>query len=615
MVIRRATGNPDLNSAVQEFEAALESQQTDMENDMTPEITKQPARKKLHCINAIQLKRLDKLITHFKKREKRLVYVKGQVQSDLSEEVWINFLDRSDSKDLKIVRNAKKLSLDSGLTYGKSFTSSFDAAVNEHSVLDLFHTACRMIPGFEAATARRYQARTPTFVGKAAVKPIPYDGSEPPLVFNPPLLERRAILPSAILNALALGSTGSGKTESFMRPALFSMLAYRLAGGRTASLLVIDPKVELLQGVERRLKEQGELSRLVVVGQCAPIRYFQENDGLTLTDRFERVKKFMLVSCATSEDSRWQAFAEQFLLCFLRDDQQFANVCGLPLLESLATLVTGDKAYLASNQWVALRRLLNFGMESLENLRHMADIYEVLVQCVGMSKFDRPLARYVALKDGDQYFYNARGALSIADGLGSEDAAHLMDFSVRRGLNPGERTDVATLVERGAVLVFQPRDTSTHDLLGGALKSLFFRCTMERRDMLRPMGYFCDEFQRYITFDADTGEHAFLDRCRAYRVNSFLATQSMAALRAASGGGGLHLSSALDSLLVNTPTKVCFRTADETSVATMKSFIPGDAHSGGHVLSFRPPSSLKTGECYFAFGPTWGRTRYRLATP
>jgi hypothetical protein len=581
---------------------------------MTNETTKKSPRKTLQSINATQLRRLDKLIAHFKRRDKKLVYVNGSVHSDESVKVALNFLERSDPQNLKIARNTRQQTLESGRGFGKMLIPDFTTTLDEHSVLDLFHKACRMIPGFEAATARREKARTPVYVAKAAVAPIPYDGSEPPLLFEPPLLERSQILPSAIYNALAIGSTGSGKTVSFMEPALFSMLTYRLAGGKTASMLVIDPKVELLSGIERKLKEQGELDRLVVVGQGAPIAYFQEEDGLSLTDRFEKTKRFVLAPSSNAEDSRWQQFAELLILSFLKDDQQFANVCRLPLLESLAALMTGDAHYLQRNQWVALRKLLLLGMEDAQNLRRMSDLYDVLTLSVGMTSVERPFARYVAMKsDTDQYFYNARGALSVVDGLGSEDIEHLMDFTVRRGLQRDHRGDVAALIERGAVLVFQPRQSATHDLVGGALKSLFFRCVMERQDMQRPMSYFCDEFQRFITFDPETGEHAFLDRCRAYRVNSFLATQSMAALLAATKRG-VQSSNALDSILVNTPTKVCFRTTDQSAVATMKCFIPRDPRSEQHILNFRPPSSLLTGESYFSLGNSWGRTRYQLPT-
>lgn len=565
----------------------------------------------LRPLNAVQLARLVKLKGSFKKRDKKLVYINGLVHDDETQKIWPYFLDHSSADHPNVMRNVESLSTASGRNYAKSFTTEFAEIVDEHSVLDIFHTACILLPGFEAATARRFKEQTPQFVAKKPVAPMPYDGSEPPLVFEPPLFERNRILPSAMYNALAIGSTGSGKTVSFILPTLFSMLVYRLAGGKTASMLVIDPKVELLGAIDEQLSALGELGRLVVVGQCDPINYFEENDGLSVTDRFEKVKSFVACATVNAEENRWQIFAEQLVLSFLKDDQQFANVCGLPLLESIAALVTGESQYLHRNQWVALRKLLMLGMEDPQNLRHISDIYDVLTFGVGMTRMDRPFARYVALKDTDQYFYNARGALTVVEGLGSEDIEHIMDLSVRRNLKKENRTDVAALIDRGAVLVFQPRQKASHELVGGALKSLFFRCVMEREDMERPIAYFCDEFQRFMTSDPETGEHAFLDRCRAYRVNSFLATQSMAALLAATSRGR-DGRSALDSILVNTPTKVCFRTTDENAVATMKSFIPRDPRSEQHVLNLRPPSSLLTGEYYFSFQHEWGRTRYQL---
>lgn len=579
----------------------------------TPEELPKKAGKVLMPLSTLQATRLDKLISSFTKRDKKQVYINAQILVDETKQVCLIYLDRSDSAQPKIRRNGEKLAIERGRNYTKAFTSEFAGRVAEHSVLDLFRTACKRLPGFEAATAHRYKERLAVSVAPKAAAPVPYDGTEPPLVFAPTLFDRHEVLPSAMTNALAIGSTGSGKTVSFVMPALNSMLAYRLAGDKTASLLVIDPKVELLGGVEDKLTALGERARLIVVGQCDPISYFQDSDGLTVTDRFEKVKSFVAVSSPHANDNRWQLFAEQLILAFLKDDQQFANVCQLPLLESVAALVTGEAQYLERNQWVALRKLLLLGMEDPVNLRHISDVYDVLTFGVGMTRIDRPFSRYIALKDGDQFFYNARGALTVVDGLGSADIEHLMDFSVRRHLKKGHRTEVAEFIESGRVIVFQPAQTATHDLVGAALKSLFFRSVMERQDMQRPMGYFCDEFQRFITADPDTGEHTFLDRCRAYRVNCFLATQSMAALMAATGRDGNSFSSSLDSILVNTPTKLCFRTTDALAVVTMKSFIPRDPQSEQHVLNFRPPSSLLVGEYYFAIGHQWGRTRYQLA--
>lgn len=582
---------------------------TNLEKAMTAKAAKKPVSKTLRSLNAIQVARLDQLILRFKRREKRQLYVDGKLHNDDSQKVRMNCLKRTDDGLAKIVRKPENQSLDSNLGYPKTLVG---AAVDEHSVLDLFQTACKMLPGFEAASARRLNKRAPQFTPKKAVAPIQYDGTEPPLEFESPLLERSQIRPSRLGNALGLGSTGSGKTGSYVMPVLFSMLAYRLAGGKTMSMLVIDPKVELLSAIEAKLTALGELERLVVVGQCDPINYFSEDDGLSVADRFEKVKSLVAVTSTSGDDTRWAVFAEQLVVGFLTDDQAFADASRLPLLEAVAAIVIGDTKYLDRNQWVALRKLLLLGLEDPSTLRHISDVYDFLTMAVGLTNMNRPFARYCTLKDGDQYFYNTRGILSIIENFASPDIEPILDLSVRRGLNKqGNRTDVAALINRGAVLVFQPRQTATHDLAGRALKTLFFRCAVERKDMQRPIAYVADEFQRFYSCDPDSGDYAFLDRCRAYRVNCVLATQSISALMAITNHGPSSRS-LLDSLLTNTTTKLCFRTNEESSVAIMKSFIPRDPRSDQHVLNFRPPSSLLVGEYYFCVQHEWGRTRYQL---
>jgi hypothetical protein len=585
---------------------------TNLEKAMTAKAAKKPVSKTMCSVNDIQLTRLDKLVISFKKRDKKLLYVDGMLQNDDSQKVWFYGLKRTDDKAAKIVRKPEKRSMDSDRSYPRALTTEFAAAVDEHSVLDLFRTACKMLPGFEAASARRLNKRATQFTPKKAVAPFPYDGTEAPFQFDQPLLERSQIRPSRFGNALGLGSTGSGKTASFIQPVLFSMLAYRLAGGKTMSLLVIDPKVELLSAIEARLAAQGESERLVVVGACDPINYFDEDDGLSVADRFEKVKSLVAVTSTTGDDNRWAVFAEQLVVGFLTDDQAFADASRLPLLEAVAAIVMGDPKYLDRNQFVAMRKLLLLGLEDPSKLRHISDVYDLLTMAVGLTNMNRPFARYCTLKDGDQYFYNTRGILSIIEKFASPDIEPILDLSVRRGLNKqGIRTDVAALINRGAVLVFQPRQTATHDLAGRALKTLFFRCVVERQDMERPIAYVADEFQRFYSCDPDSGDYASLDRCRAYRVNCVLATQSISALMAITNHGPSSRS-LLDSLLTNTTTKLCFRTNEESSIAIMKTFIPRDPHSDQHVLSFRPPSSLLVGEYYFCVQHEWGRTRYQL---
>ncbi len=560
-------------------------------------------------LSAIELKRLAILSKKFGKRDRRSYYLDGVLTPVGDETLPLLRIDPVAGTITRDCTERKKTEGFSG-TFGGVSTE----VIHEHSMLDLYLRACKLIPGFQKACAARYKESIPVFQAKPAVAPIAFDGTEPPLKFETPLFDRHEIKPSSLCNALSFGATGSGKTVSFIFPLMFSMLAYQLDNGKATSMLVIDPKVELLGAIESVLGQQDELDRLVVMGKCPPVVYFEENDGLSLTDRFEKAKSFYSPSSADSygDGARWQRFAEDLIMSFLKDDQLFANVTGLALLEIVAALVSGDMQYLERTQWSALRKILLLGMESNETLRLICDVYDVLMFSVGITKVERPIARYVNLKTDDaQFMYNARGALTIVEGLASDDMSSVIDMSVRRGLPRGARTDLAALMDRGAVLVLQPRQTKTHDIIGRALKSLFFRTVMERRDMARPIGYVVDEFQRYITSDEETGDHAFLDRCRAYRCNAVLASQSMSALLTAVGEGRAG-STAVDSLLTNLPTKACFRTTDLETVRTMQAFIPRDSRSDQHILSFRPPSSLLTGEYYFSFEHDWGRSRYQL---
>lgn len=571
-----------------------------------------PARNKpLTRVNETQLERLEALITEFSARTKKVIYNDGKLSAeDAGLRPTLQIEHDDDYRHGHIIRAGQPKASEQEWykTAKKSATASESRA--EHNVLDLFLQACDKIPGFRESSGRKRHPRKHKAIQVAPIAPIAYDGTEPPLRFEPALLEQAEILPSKLNNALILGSTGSGKTASFIQPALTAMLKYRVED-RAAAMLAIDPKVELLSSIKNTLAEIGETNRLVVVGECDPIQFFSEGDDLSLEDRFAIARRFVAGE-SRGEDSRWSAMADRLLVSLFKDSEAFGLVVGVGLLESIVWMMTGDDQYRNANEWVTIKKLLMLGMDGQQQIRYMSDLYDVLCSSVGLTNLDRPLARYAVLQqDHDQYFYNARGALLIADFLGGKDITSLLDMSVTRTKVERPLCSIGAAIERGAVIVFQPRQKPTHDIVGAALKSLFYRCVMERKDMLRPIGLICDEAQRFITADPETGEHSFLDRCRAYRVNAILATQSMAALEAVvnSEPGG---RSALESILVNTPTKACFRTTDFSASHMMKSFIPADPSGQGHVLNARPLSSLKVGECYYSIGGTWGRSRYQL---
>ena len=161
-------------------------------------------------------------------------------------------------------------------------------------------------------------------------------------------------------------------------------------------------------------------------------------------------------------------------------------------------------------------------------------------------------------------------------------------------------TDV---IQAGNIVVYEPgNNTSISIAIGKMLKAGFFKALLipERLNNpeVWPFFYICDEFQRFITFDDESGEQSFLDRCRAYRVCCGLATQSIASLRyVMPTDAGQY---AIRIMLVNTGTKLFFRTTDQDTADSLSTLIPAPTREGKmHVVRVRPPTTLQPGECYY----------------
>jgi hypothetical protein len=175
-------------------------------------------------------------------------------------------------------------------------------------------------------------------------------------------------------------------------------------------------------------------------------------------------------------------------------------------------------------------------------------------------------------------------------------------------------------VEQGRVMLYQPALVVTHEdeMLGKALKRQFFRATFARKERRRGVAYICDEFQRFVTADPESGEQSFLDRCRAYRTICVLATQSVASIRyALMSEAGVMRESALDSaqtvMLNNIGNKFFFRNTDHGTHALLQGMIPHSPLFGPHVVAVRPLSTLKPGECYALLASgNWGLQQIRL---
>ena len=561
-------------------------------------------------LNARQVKIVQELHSAFMQRIKENTYANGMCKSAFgtdSEEL-IYTLDVLPNGTANICRSFKVLN-SRGFGVPKMDASR---AREMHNVLDLFVSTCSKIPRFKDITVADSVKREIGQKAKSAVPPIQYTGEEPALDFgSSPILNERQLKPSELGNLLITGETGAGKTASMHSPITNALLKYEIDGKRS-SVMVIDPKAELLAGVESTLKEMGQSDRLLLLGKCSPVNLFNDNDGLDLTSRYDKIKSLCIPIINDGHNAQWQAYADNLLRSILKGDQSFLDHTGATLLEFVARLVMDDEELLEKGPWHALQKLLKFGMDGAENLRFIGDCWDLLVYFAGIKNSERPFSRYLGAKEmADQWFFNARTALNVADLVGSAEIAPLMNFSVRVGWTTSVSTDIAHAVDNGMVIVFQPRASATHDVVGKALSSVFYRCVMERADMERPMALCIDELQRFCDPSPESGIHAFLDRCRAFRCSCVLASQSVAALQNVLNPHG-RSSSILDSILINCTTKVCFRTSDPNTSDMLRTFIPPNPMSDVHVVTARPPSSLKTGEYYFAYKGKYGRKSYRL---
>lgn len=174
--------------------------------------------------------------------------------------------------------------------------------------------------------------------------------------------------------------------------------------------------------------------------------------------------------------------------------------------------------------------------------------------------------------------------------------------------------DIVDLIDDARAVVFQPPDTHSGNIGTRLVKAEFYRAAMQRTDLRQPVVFVCDEFQRFVTGDSESGEASLLDRCRAYRISAVLATQSVTALydavsRRRDGGDPKQ---AVNAMLANVGSAFYFQTCDDVTTEALQRSLPISVPRGwAHPLHVLPLAALQVGEAYFV-GPqgTWGRTRF-----
>ncbi len=180
--------------------------------------------------------------------------------------------------------------------------------------------------------------------------------------------------------------------------------------------------------------------------------------------------------------------------------------------------------------------------------------------------------------------------------------------------NSSDLISIREQIENGKIIIYSPDSSFSSDadrLIGKTLKMKFFQyvfTTFEdvKKPRRKPVFYICDEFQRYITSDEESGEQRFLDRCRAYNTTCVLATQSIASLLDTTKN-----ECAIEVMLENTGNKIFFRSTSPKVTNRLKNLLPNaPIINQPHVIDHRPPTTLKPGECYYLLSNgSWGRTQ------
>ena len=455
--------------------------------------------------------------------------------------------------------------------------------------------------------------------------PVPYTEHDPAVDLGSHMdPELRHVRLDQPMHTMVLGASGTGKTWSVMIPQLRGHLAYRLADGTQGAALVVDPKKELTQVTEDCLARMKQPERLFVAGRHGRLRLFSRRSPLSLKDRITLLMDALDVNPENRSDSGPWIQTSLALLTGLSHSHAVAyNHNGRNLFADLMQ-AAGRPSSHEQGYWFALRDVIRLLQEGLASARWLHQRLMALATAMKLPAEERAafqfLARYVSMDEegANQLSYVTGGLEGALTSLCDASLSAWLDLSPLPELNDDPALhDVATLIETSRVIVFQPDDSPSGDTGTRLLKAQFYRCAMERRNMHQPILFLCDEFQRFITCDRESGEASLLDRCRAYRITAVLATQSITALydALAKRRDGGNPKYAVNCILSNIAHVFYFQTLDPDSMQALKTSLPAVVPSGWpHPLDVVPLSSMRVGEAYYVTPQgRWGRTQFKLA--
>lgn len=429
---------------------------------------------------------------------------------------------------------------------------------------------------------------------------------------------------------LIMGETGSGKTLSAVMPLLRSAVNYEVCG-MWAAILLIDPKnhelrnyVEILPGAAGRIVDLDKNSIL--------IDFFEGERELSLDARIEKLlaaSPNCEASGHTSYNGDWTVKSKQFFSDVIKLDNAIRrktnNRQNLWKTTGLSSSSQRKSYFEHFSDFVAISRngpKNLFGLYSDISKRFGSDEVilrkaDFLVHHVNRDYNGNAQANQHLY---EQHIYITDGVIPIIADFTNQDVNdHIcMDPFVRHP----KCANIRDFIMDQKIVIYSPNvESQAEAFIGSTLKTKFFKFTFKTFEIEKrnwPVFYVCDEFQRYITSDTESGEQSYLDRCRAFNAICVLSTQSLSSLYYAVYSRNANVSAAresVDIMLINTGNQLYFRSTDYSLQLKLKGLLPAPPRSGfPHVLDTRPLTSLKTGECYFILtNAQWGRHKIQCA--
>lgn len=461
---------------------------------------------------------------------------------------------------------------------------------------------------------------------KCSPSPMPWTGKEPAfkIATDGGFFGINEIHPKDLIHTLSVGGTGSGKTVSSVIPLLNAQLRYGLPtcnGLKRSSILVIDPKHELLDTVRSVLADQGEPGRLIVLGgshHVLPVRFFTADECLSNREKLAKID----VILGTGEmveggHGYWHTSAMQILERLMNLEDAFRDARGTSLVNLWTERISmnSNKKVLtpASAYWATLLAILNGTRAGKAPFRWAnTNLKELLKEAELREHPDAGVMdAFQEESDQMQWHYRMQSADPVIRLLADPEIANAVDMDPFPSTN-AISLDLRDAMDAGLVVLFQPSPDKNSGLAARAIKTKWYAAVRTRSDMSRPVGVVVDEFQKFITLDEASGDANFLDVARGYRCNGVFATQSVEALLNTLKSSH-HAESAVAAIVANTPSKFFFATKDQKTEAVLRSLIPDPPCGGPHIVSARPPALMKPGEAYWSMADgRWGRGRAHI---